>query len=60
MINERALEYICLALIEEGICTKDKFTENGKIYSMERIRKRLNEIRQEILEPYVIKSDPKG
>lgn len=54
MINERILEYLILADIEDSICTRDKFTENGKIYSMEKVRERMNELRQEILEPYVI------
>lgn len=59
MINERALEYLCLAIIEDSICTRDRFKENGKVYSMEKIRKRMNEIRQEILEPYAIDTDSK-
>lgn len=59
MINERALEYLCLANIEDSICTRDRFSENGKVYSMEKVRERINEIRQEILEPYVINSDSK-
>lgn len=54
MIKERMLEYLILADIEDSICTKDEFTENSKKYSMEKVRKRLNEIRQEILEPYAL------
>lgn len=59
MIIERALEYLCLANIEDSICTSDKFRENGKRYSMKKVRKRMSEIRQEILEPYVLDSDSK-
>lgn len=59
MIPERILEYLILADIEDSICTKDEFTENNKKYSMEKVRKRLNEIRQEILEPYALDSTSK-
>lgn len=59
MIPERILEYLILADIENSICTKDEFTENNKKYSMEKVRKRLNEIRQEILEPYALDSTSK-
>lgn len=59
MIPERMLEYLILADIEDSICTKDEFTENSKKYSMEKVRKRLNEIRQEILEPYALDSTSK-
>lgn len=59
MINERALEYLILADIENSICTSDLFMENGKRYSMSKVRKRMNEIRREILEPYAIDSDSK-
>lgn len=59
MIKERILEYLILADIEDSICTIDKFTENGKIYSMEKVRERINEIRQEVLEPYALNSNLK-
>ena len=59
MIKERILEYLILADIEDSICTMDKFTENGKIYSMEKVRERINEIRQEVLEPYALNSNLK-
>ena len=59
MIKERILEYLILADIEDSICTSDKFTENGKIYSMKKVRERINEIRQEILEPYALNSNLK-
>lgn len=56
MINERILEYLILANIEDSICTAGLFEENGKVYSMGKVRERLKEIRQEALEPYVINS----
>lgn len=60
MIPERALEYLILANIEHDIYTKDEFILGKKRYSMEKVRKRIEEIRQEVLEPYVIESNPKG
>lgn len=59
MINERILEYLILANIEDSICTADLFERNGKVYSMGKVRERLKEIRQEALEPYVIDSTSK-
>ena len=59
MINERALEYLLLANVEKKAGIKDKIGINGKVYSMGKVRKRLAEIEQEFLEPYVIDSDSK-
>ena len=59
MIKERILEYLILAEIENSICTSDRFTINKKVYSMKKIRERLDEIRQEALEPYALDSTSK-
>lgn len=59
MIIERALEYLILANIEGDIYARDEFTIGEKQYSMKKVRKRIEEIRQEILEPYVIDANSK-
>lgn len=72
MIIERMLEYLVLAAIENKITVCDAFTVDGKcvwnedfgkckekLYSMEKIRRRIKELRQEILETYVINTDSK-
>lgn len=62
MISEKMLELLLLERLLE-IALSDDYEEivniNGIDYNTEKMKKRLNDLLEEFLEPYVIESDSK-
>lgn len=59
MIQERMLELLLLDLILKGV-SENIIKFRGKTYNTQSIAKRMGDILEEFLEPYVIESNPKG
>ncbi len=59
MIQERMLELLLLDLILKDV-SENAIKFRGKTYNTQAIAKRIGDILEEFLEPYVIETNPKG